>query len=85
MPIMESVVDIIPMEVLTNASKKQKHKWKYRHPPGNFEYYRVFWMELKTYLLVLLHKDGNVAQVPYSAQKSRKATKIGCQIEILQK
>ena len=55
---MDSVVDIIRMELLTNASKKEKDKWKYLILLAVLSNYRKFLSQLQQYIYSLFMKLG---------------------------
>jgi len=72
---MEGVVDIIRMELLTNASKKQRDKWKYLILLAILSNYKKFFSQLQQYVYLMCMKLGMLRKCITPAPPKEKPPK----------
>ena len=60
---MESVIDVVRMEVLTKASKNERNKWKYLILLALLSNYRKFWEQFSKILFKLFAKLGVLKKI----------------------
>jgi len=72
---MESIVDIVRMEILTKASKREKDKWKYLILLAIIGNYRYYLEQFRKYICMVLFRIGMLKKYITPAPKKDKPAK----------